>query len=126
MPVYNQPKNLPLPTPHNQGGRLEFWLCLRLGSDCIVRPMQHNLPLVQCSSSLKKMCSHSEGSLVPRPCVFVGCSTKFTQKAWSILSHDECHSLRHDHSTGINDVIDEIAHCLVVKEAPRDHSDASE
>ena len=31
--------------------------------------------------------------------------------------------LHHDHSTGINDVIDELAHCLALKEAPRNHSD---
>ena len=64
-------------------------------------------------------------SLVPRPCAFVACSTKFSQKAWSILSHDACRSLRHDHSAGINDVIDELAHCLALKEAPRDHSNGS-
>ena len=44
-------------------------------------------------------------SLVLRPCVFVACSTKFTQKAWSILSRDVCCGLCHDHSTGINDVV---------------------
>ena len=27
-------------------------------------------------------------SLVLRPCAFITCSTKFAQKAWSILSHD--------------------------------------
>ena len=61
-------------------------------------------------------------SLVPRPCTFVACSTKFAQKAWAHSSRDVRHSLRHDHSTGINDVIDELAPCLLLKEAPRDHS----
>ena len=32
-----------------------------------------------------------------------------------------CRSLRHDHSTGINDVIDELEPSLALKEAPRDH-----
>ena len=30
-------------------------------------------------------------SLVPRPCAFVACSTKFTQRAWARSSHDVCH-----------------------------------
>ena len=62
-------------------------------------------------------------NLVSRPCAFVACSKKVAQKAWSILSRDACRSLRHDHSPEINDVIDELVHCLALKEAPRDHSD---
>ena len=38
--------------------------------------------------------------------------------AWSILSRDVCRSLRHDHSTEINDVMDELVPCLALKEAP--------
>ena len=41
----------------------------------------------------------SRYSLVPGPCTFVACSMKFVQKAWPILSHDACHSVRHDHSS---------------------------
>ena len=39
------------------------------------------------------------GSLVPRPCAFVACSTKFAQRAWARSSRDVCHSLRHGHFT---------------------------
>ena len=60
-------------------------------------------------------------TLVPRPCAFVAFSTKFTQRAWARSSRDACHSLRHDPSTKINDVIDE----LPLKEAPPDHSNGS-
>ena len=56
-------------------------------------------------------------SLVPRPCVFVTCSTKFVQKAWFSSSDAACCSSRHDRSTEISDVIDELAHCLALKEA---------
>ena len=31
-------------------------------------------------------------SLVPRPCAFVACSTKFAQRAWARSSRDVCHS----------------------------------
>ena len=31
-------------------------------------------------------------SLVPRPCTFVACSTKFAQRAWARSSCDVCHS----------------------------------
>ena len=31
-------------------------------------------------------------SLVPRPCAFVTCSTKFAQRAWARSSCDVCHS----------------------------------
>ena len=65
------------------------------------------------------------GSLVPRPCAFVACSTKFAQRAWARSSRDVCRSLRHVHSTGINDVIDELAPSLALKEAHRDHSNGS-
>ena len=41
-------------------------------------------------------------SLVPKPCALVTWSMKFMQKA--ISSCDACRSLRHDHSTEINDV----------------------
>ena len=58
-------------------------------------------------------------------CALVACSTKFAQKAWSILSRDVCHSLHHNHSTGINDVIDELAPCLALKEGPKKDSDGS-
>ena len=47
------------------------------------------------------------------------------QKAGSILSRDACRSLHHDHSTGINDVIDELEPSLALKEAPRDHSNGT-
>ena len=57
------------------------------------------------------------GSLVPRTCAFVACSTKFAQRAWARSSRDACRSLRHKPSTGINDVIDELAPCLPLKEA---------
>ena len=48
----------------------------------------------------------------------VACSTKFAQRAWARSSRDACRSLRHVHSTGINDVIDELAPSLPLKEAP--------
>ena len=64
-------------------------------------------------------------SLVPRPCAFVAYSTKFAQRAWARSSRDVCRSLRHVHSTGINDVIDELATSLALKEAHRDHSNGS-
>ena len=35
-----------------------------------------------------------------------------------VLSRDVCCSLRHNHSTGINDVLDELAPRLALKEAP--------
>ena len=56
-------------------------------------------------------------SCVPRPLhAFVASSMKyFAQKAWSISSHDAYRSLRHNHSTGIDDVI-------ALKEAPSDQS----
>ena len=57
-------------------------------------------------------------SLVPRPCTLVACSMIFTQRAWARSSCDVCRSLRHDPSTRINDVIDELAPCLPLKEAP--------
>ena len=38
-------------------------------------------------------------SLVPRPCAFVACSTKFAQRAWARSSRDVCHSIRHGHFT---------------------------
>ena len=31
-------------------------------------------------------------NLVPRPCAFVACSTKFAQRAWARSSRDVCHS----------------------------------
>ena len=58
------------------------------------------------------------------PC-FKAYNAKFMQKAWFILSRDACRSLHHDHSPEITDVIDELAHCLALKEAPRDHSNGS-
>ena len=58
-------------------------------------------------------------SLVPRPCEFVACSTKFVQRAWARSSCDGCRSLRNDPSTRISDVIDELAPCLPLKEAPK-------
>ena len=64
-------------------------------------------------------------SLVPRPCAFVACSMKFAQRAWARSSRNVCCSLRHDHSTGINDVIDELEPSLALKEAHRDHSNGS-
>ena len=64
-------------------------------------------------------------SLVPRPSAFVACSTKFAQRAWARSSRDVCRSLRHVHSTGINDVIDELEPSLALKEAHRDHSNGS-
>ena len=48
--------------------------------------------------------------------------------AWARSSRDMCHSLRHVrsiHSTGVNDVIDELAPSLELKEAHRDHSNGS-
>ena len=42
-----------------------------------------------------------------------------------LVHHVMCRSLRHDPSTRINDVIDELAPCLPLKEAPRDHSNGS-
>ena len=33
-------------------------------------------------------------SRVLKPCVFVACSMKFAQKAWSILSHDRATDIR--------------------------------
>ena len=45
------------------------------------------------------------GSLIPRPCTFVACSTKFMQRAWACSSRDVCSSLRHGNSLRINDVI---------------------
>jgi len=44
-------------------------------------------------------------SLFSRPCAIFACSTKFMQKA--------------NYSTETNDVIDELVHCLALKEAPR-------
>ena len=44
-------------------------------------------------------------SLVPRPCVFVTCSTKFTQRAWARSSRDVCRSDVTALSLRINDVI---------------------
>jgi len=41
-------------------------------------------------SRLKPSCIFT--SLVPRPCVFVACSTKFAQRAWARSSCDICHS----------------------------------
>ena len=38
-------------------------------------------------------------SLVPRPCAFIACSTKFTQKAWACSSRDMCRSICHNHFT---------------------------
>ena len=64
-------------------------------------------------------------SLIPRPCMFVACSTKFVQRAWAPSTRDVCCSFRHDPSTRINDVIDELVSCLPLKEAPRDHSNGS-
>ena len=64
-------------------------------------------------------------SLVPRPCAFVACSTEFAQRAWARSSRDACRSLRHNPSTRINGVIDELAPSLLLKEAPRDHSNDS-
>ena len=46
-------------------------------------------------------------------------------KACSVLLPDACHSIRHDHSTGTNDVIDELGLCLALKESPRDHSEGT-
>ena len=43
------------------------------------------------------------------------------QKAGSILSRDVFCSLHHNHSPKIDDVIDELAHCLELKEVPRYH-----
>ena len=42
---------------------------------------------------------YTSTSLVPRPCAFVACSMKFTQRTWARSSHDVCHSLRHGHFT---------------------------
>jgi len=38
-------------------------------------------------------------SLVLRPCAFIACSTKFTQKAWACSSRDMCRSICHNHFT---------------------------
>ena len=62
--------------------------------------------------------THIKHSLVPSPCAFVACGTKLAQRAWARSSHDVCHSLRYDPSTRMNDVIDELAPCLPLKEAP--------
>ena len=35
-----------------------------------------------------------EPSLVPRPCAFVACSTKFAQRAWARSSRDACRRTR--------------------------------
>ena len=48
-------------------------------------------------------------SLVARACAFVACSTKFMQKPPSMLPYDAWCTLCHYHSTGINDIIDELA-----------------
>ena len=44
-------------------------------------------------------------NLVPRPCGFVACSTKFSQKACYILSCDVCYILRHNYSTEVSNVL---------------------
>ena len=54
-------------------------------------------------------------SLNPRPYVFV---TSFYHMMGST-------TLRDVHSPEIDDVIDELAHCSVLKETPKDHSDGS-
>ena len=43
---------------------------------------------------------------------------KFAQRAWTRSSRDVCCSLCHEPYTRINDVIDELAPCLLLKEAP--------
>ena len=48
---------------------------------------------------------------------------QYETHAKGLIHCDACCSLRHDHSTGINDVMDELVPCLVLKEACRDHSD---
>ena len=45
-------------------------------------------------------------SFVPRPCAFVACSMKFTQRAWARSSCDLCRSLVTAISLKINDVIE--------------------
>ena len=47
-------------------------------------------------------------SLVLRPCAFIACSTKFAQKAWSILSHDHAtdiclHQTQHNYQQAFLD-----------------------
>ena len=86
-------------------------------------PLSWHLFFTQLHSSVKKVQRWGVCvSLVPRPCTFVACSTKFMQKAWARLSHDVSRSLCYNPSTRINDVIDELAPCLPLKEATRDHS----
>ena len=77
------------------------------------------------SQAFPSCCKQQKTSLIPRPCAFVTCSMKFAQRAWAHSSRDACCSLRHNHSTRINDVIDELAPCLPLKEAPQDHSKGS-
>ena len=65
-----------------------------------------------------RQATYLKPNLVPRPCASITCSTKFAQMAWARSSRDVCRSLRHDPSTRTNDVTDELAPCLPLKEAP--------
>ena len=67
------------------------WLYYRVG---LTRTLQLNAWRSDVSTHM-----YVQGSLVPRPCVFVACSTKFMQKAWAHSSCDVCRSLHHDHFT---------------------------
>ena len=65
-------------------------------------------------------------TLISRPCMQSSLAVRNSgREACSSLSRDVCHSLRHDHSTEVSDVVDELALCLTLKEAPRDHSEGT-
>ena len=63
---------------------------------------------------------HVLTSLVPRPLRVrrLQYEIRAEGRAWARSSRDACWRLRHVHSTGINDVIDELAPSLALKEAP--------
>ena len=63
--------------------------------------------------------THSSPSLVPSPCVFVVCSTKFVQKAWSILSH-VMHAAAYVMTILLETMMsDKLAPCLGLKDTRR-------
>ena len=73
------------------GSKVQFYTIIDL----------HRLPKATCTRSSYQLHSRRlvcllwfptwlATSLIPRPCVFVACSTKFAQKAWSILSRYVC------------------------------------
>ena len=45
-----------------------------------------------CDTQLTLQVKVTGVSLVPTPCVFIACSTKFAQRAWAHSSRDVCHS----------------------------------